>query len=158
MSIKKVKPTSKSGFKQGYYKPTFPQKYRGGDLIIYRSSWERKFCHWCDHNENVINWISEPFSIKYYNVLDKKFHNYFPDFYVKMNKDGIIEEYIVEIKPKEQLKKPTPPKRNTKKAIENFKYVYEMYVRNLCKADALNKVANQRNFKVMLLTEDSNLF
>ena len=36
MSIKKVKPTSKSGFKQGYYKPKFPQKYRGGDPIIYK--------------------------------------------------------------------------------------------------------------------------
>jgi hypothetical protein len=75
-----------------------------------------------------------------------------------MNKDGLIQEYVVEIKPKEQLKKPSPPKRNTKKAIENFKYAYEMYVRNLCKTDALNKAAVQRNFKVMLLTEDSNLF
>ena len=51
MSIKKVKPTSKSGFKQGYYKPKYPQKYRGEGPIIYRSSWERKFCYWCDHNK-----------------------------------------------------------------------------------------------------------
>ena len=54
MSIKKVKPTSKSGFKQGYYNPINPQKYIGEHPIIYRSSWERKFCHWCDHNEEVI--------------------------------------------------------------------------------------------------------
>ena len=70
MSIKKVKPTVKSGYKQGYYKPKFPQKYRGEGPIIYRSSWERKFCHWCDHNEDVIMWISEPFSIPYFNMLD----------------------------------------------------------------------------------------
>ena len=158
MSIKNVKPTAKSGFKQGYYKPHNPHKYIGPGPIIYRSSWERKFCHWCDHNENVISWVSEPFSIKYFNVLDNKFHNYYPDFYVKMNKEGLVEEYVVEIKPKEQLKKPSPPKRNTKKAIDNFKYDYETYVRNLCKTDALNKAATQRNFKVMLLTEDSNLF
>lgn len=158
MNIKNVKPTAKSGYKQGYYKPHNPSKYIGPGPIIYRSSWERKFCHWCDHNEDVINWVSEPFSIKYFNILDNKFHNYFPDFYVKMKKDGKIEEYVVEIKPKAQLKKPQPPKRKTAKAIENYKYGYETYVRNLCKTDALNKAAAQRNFKVMLLTEDSNLF
>ncbi len=158
MNIKNLKPTAKSGFRQGYYKPHNPQKYIGPPPIIYRSSWERKFCHWCDHNENVISWVSEPFSIKYYNILDNKFHNYFPDFYVKMNKDGIIEESLVEIKPKAQLKKPEQPKRKTVKAMENFKYGYETYVRNLCKTDALNKIAAQRNYKVMLLTEDSNLF
>ena len=35
---------------------------------------------------------------------------------------------------------------------------YETYVRNLCKTEALNKMAKLRNFKVMLLTEDSKLF
>ena len=158
MNIKNLKPNSKSGFRQGYYKPTYNEKYIGPGPIIYRSSWERKFCHWCDHNDEVISWVSEPFSIKYYNILDKKFHNYFPDFYVKMKKGDLIEEYLVEIKPKVQLKKPNPPKRKTPKAMENFKYGYETYIRNLCKTDALNKIAAQRNYKVMLLTEDSNLF
>jgi hypothetical protein len=158
MNIKNLKPNSKSGFRQGYYNPMNPQKYIANGPIIYRSSWEKKFCHWCDHNPDVISWVSEPFSIKYYNILDKKFHNYFPDFYIKMKKDGVIEEYLVEIKPKSQLKKPEPPKRNSKKAMENFKYGYETFVRNLCKTDALNKVAKQRNYKVMLLTEDTNLF
>jgi hypothetical protein len=158
MDIKKLKPTAKSGYKQGYYKPHNPEKYVGRLPIIYRSSWERKFCHWCDHNEEVIGWSSEPFEISYYNILDKKYHKYYPDFYVKMKKGEIYEEYVVEIKPKAQLKKPEPPKRNTKKALENFKYGYESYIRNLCKTDALNKLAEQRKFKVMLLTEDSNIF
>lgn len=158
MDIKKLKPTLKSGFKQGYYKPHNQEKYVGRLPIIYRSSWERKFCHWCDHNEDVISWSSEPFEISYYNILDKKYHKYYPDFYVKMKKGELYEEYIVEIKPKAQLKKPEPPKRNSKKALENFKYGYESYIRNLCKTDALNKLAEQRKFKVMLLTEDSNIF
>lgn len=158
MNIKNLKPSVKSGYKQGYYTLRNPHKYIGPMPIIYRSSWERKFCHWCDHNDDVISWISEPFSIKYYNILDKKYHTYFLDFYVKMNKGGIIEEYVVEIKPKAQLQKPVEPKRKTQKAMENFKYGYETYVRNLCKLDALNKIADQRNYKVMLLTEDSNLF
>jgi hypothetical protein len=164
MSIKKIKPTLKSGFKQGYYKPKNIHKYEGAFPIIYRSSWERKFCHWCDHNADVISWSSEPFSLRYYNILDKKWHKYYPDFYVKIKKkvEGsekyIHENYVVEIKPKAQLKKPVPPRRKTKKAIKNYKWAYETYIRNLCKTDALNKVADQRKFKVMLLTEDSKLF
>jgi hypothetical protein len=158
MNIKNVKPTLKSGYKQGYYKLYNPNKYIGPGPIIYRSSWEKKFCHWCDHNTEVISWVSEPFSIKYFNILDKKFHEYFPDFYLKMNRDGIIEEYVVEIKPKAQLQKPEIPKRKTTKSVANFKSAYETYVRNLCKTDALRKAAEQRKFKVMLITEDSNLF
>ena len=111
MSIKNVKPTSKSKYKQGYYTPKNPSKYNGPFPIIYRSSWERKFCHWCDHNEDVISWMSEPFSIDYFSLLDKKFHKYYPDFYIKLKKgekDGnpIIENYVVEVKPKAQLQKP----------------------------------------------------
>ena len=105
----------------------------------------------------MINWISEPFAIKYFNVLDKKYHKYYPDFYVKIQEDKVVE-YLVEIKPKAQLQKPKPPKRKTKKAVKNFKYAYETYVRNLCKIKALNELAKNRNFKVMLLTEESNLF
>ena len=94
MSIKKVKPTSKSGFKQGYYKPKYPQKYRGEGPIIYRSSWERKFCYWCDHNMDVIYWISEPFSIPYFNLLDNKFHKYYPDFFFKEHSQTSFTEGI----------------------------------------------------------------
>lgn len=158
MDIKKLKPNHKSGFKQGYYSPKNRNKYIGTLPIIYRSSWERKFCHWCDHNEYVIYWASEPLGVKYYNILDKKFHTYYPDFYVKINKDGMIDEYLVEVKPKAQLQKPKLPKRKTKKAMKNYKYGYETYIRNLCKTDALNKLAESRNYKVMLLTEDSKLF
>ena len=42
--------------------------------------------------------------------------------------------------------------------MKNFKYAYESYIRNLCKTNALNKMAKERNCKVMLLTEDSKLF
>jgi len=162
MNIKNLKPKANSGFKQGYYKPKNLEKYQGPQPIIYRSSWERKFCHWCDHNPEVLSWISEPFSIKYYNILDKKFHKYFPDFYIKLrktqNNKKIVEHFVVEIKPKAQLKKPVPPRRKSKKAFKNYKWAYETYVKNLCKNDALRKVGKNRKFKVMLLTEDSKLF
>ena len=42
------------------YKPEYPRKYKGdASNIICRSSWERKFCRWCDLNENIVSWGSE---------------------------------------------------------------------------------------------------
>ena len=36
------------------FKPTKPKKYKGDVTnIICRSSWERRFCNWCDLNENI---------------------------------------------------------------------------------------------------------
>ncbi len=33
------------------FKPTKPKKYKGDvNNIICRSSWERRFCNWCDLN------------------------------------------------------------------------------------------------------------
>ena len=48
------------------YKPSHPTKYKGdASNIICRSSWERKFCRWCDLNENILAWGSEEFCIPY---------------------------------------------------------------------------------------------
>ena len=39
------------------YRPQYPKKYKGdASNIICRSSWERKFCSWCDSNKNIIEW------------------------------------------------------------------------------------------------------
>jgi hypothetical protein len=42
--------------------------------------------------------------------------------------------------------------------MKSYKWAYEAFVRNLCKTDALQKMADSQKFKVMLLTEDSKLF
>lgn len=157
-SIKNVLPTKSSRFKQGYFTPKNPQKYIGKLPIIYRSSWERKCCVEFDVNTTILKWASEPFPVSYFSILDNKFHNYYPDFYIMMQTKTGIVEYVVEVKPKSQLMKPVPPKRNTKKLLESYKYAYEHYVRNLCKIDALRKFALERKFEVMLITEDSKLF
>ena len=48
------------------YKPNNPKKYNGDYRnIICRSNWERRFCSWCDLNENVLEWGSEEFWIPY---------------------------------------------------------------------------------------------
>lgn len=155
--IKKIKPNHKSGFKQSYFEPKKLFKYLGSFPIICRSSWERKFAIFCDSNDSVIKWSSEPIEIKYYNILDKKFHKYYPDYFVQIEKSGQLVNYMVEVKPSSQLQKPEPPKKITEKAVISYKKAYETYVMNLCKLDALKKYAEQRSWKVLVITEKSKL-
>ena len=91
------------------YKPSFPKKYKGDpNNIICRSSWERKFCHWCDLNENVLEWGSEEFWIPYRSPVDNKVHmissrdytksmfqNYKKKIFHKMFMNGFILVIIV---------------------------------------------------------------
>jgi hypothetical protein len=154
MNIKKVRPDK--NFKGGVYTPLNQSKYVGPTPIICRSNWEKKYCIYCDNNENILKWSSEPFSIEYYNPLTKKNHKYFPDFWIKVLKsDGTEKEYLVEIKPKSYLKKPVEPKRVTTQAIKNYKYLVESYVKILAKAKAAKRFASDRNMEYIILTEDS---
>jgi hypothetical protein len=158
MSIKNVKPTKNSGFSQGYYHPKFPQKYVGPLPIIYRSSWEKKFCIWCDMNDKVIRWSSEPVEIKYWSRQTNKAHKYYPDFYFKqVQQDGTYKEYLVEIKPKAQIQKPKLPKKNSKKALESYKFLAEAYVKNMDKYSAAKAYSESRNWNFIVLTEDTIL-
>lgn len=151
MSIKNNKPSKKSGFIQGYYPINECKKYQGSGPIIYRSSWEKKFCIYCERNPSIEWWSSESLKISYFNVLDNRYHNYFPDFLIKLTDGGVV---IVEIKPKAQLVKPEPPKRKTPKSIQSYKWIYETWVTNMCKKKAAEEFAKSRNWKYMLVTED----
>ena len=119
MSIKNLKPSGNSGFVQGYFTPTNPDKYIGPTPIIYRSSWERKFMIMCDTKESVVKWSSEPVEIKYFSSYDKRQHSYYPDFYMKTEKAGETEEFLVEIKPEAQITKPQPPTKKSTKALNS---------------------------------------
>ena len=85
------------------YKPSFPKKYKGDPSnIICRSSWERRFCKWCDLNDNILEWGSEEFWIPYISPLDKRVHRYFPDFIIKVKEStGQIKTYVIRGKTKE---------------------------------------------------------
>lgn len=155
MNIKNLKPNKKGRFKQGYYNISESKKYVGNNVAIYRSSWEFKFMNYAESNPNIINWSSEPFAVRYFNILDKKYHTYYPDYYVKVKRGEIFEECVIELKPKDQLKKPKLPKVNSLKAMNAYKYAAKRYVTNLCKIEALKKFAAERNMKLILLTEDS---
>lgn len=156
MSIKNVKPTKKSGFNQGYFRPTKPEKYVGPTPIIYRSSWERKFMIYCDNNDKILMWSSEPVEIKYISRKDNRQHIYNPDFYMKvLQEDGNTKEFLVEIKPKQQLMKPEPPAKPTKKALASYQFLAEQYVMNLDKYTYARAYCKNREWGFIILTEDS---
>lgn len=156
MSIKSQKPKKGLTYKQGYFKPTNKEKYVGRGDLIYRSSWEYKFCIYCDTNEEVIAWAIEPQNliIPYISAFDHKEHYYNPDFYVKIKKSGEVKEFIVEVKPKNQLRKPQKPKRLTEKAVKYYKSRAKNYIVNMSKYKYAKEYAKKRNMHFIFVTED----
>lgn len=157
--IKDLKPKRESQFKQGYYTPSYPDKYKTDKRqIIYRSSWEYKLCRWLDLTTDVIEWASEPVSIKYFYTLDQKIHTYYPDFYFAYRKqDGTIVKYIVEVKPTSQLLKPEEPKRKTQNAVKNYNYLMEAFIKNTCKRKYAEEWCKTNGYVFVYVTEKSNL-
>ena len=157
--IKDLKPKRGGQFKQGYYEPVYPDKYKTNTKqIIFRSSWEFKLCKWLDLTPEVIEWASEPVSIKYFYTLDNNIHTYYPDFYFAYKKeDGTIIKYIVEVKPTSQLQKPEEPKRKTQNAIKNYNYLMEAFIKNTCKRHYAKKWCEENGYKFVYVTEKSNL-
>ena len=137
----------------GTYKPTNPRKYKGNPTnIIYRSLWERKFMFFCDHTDNIVEWGSEEVVIPYKSPIDGRFHRYYPDFYIKVrSKSAGMKKYIIEVKPKKQVKGPVEkPKRKT----AAWRRDVFTYMKNRAKWDAAEDYCKDRQMKFLILTED----
>lgn len=138
-------------YKQGFYKPKHPEKYRGNvDSIIYRSGWELNCFKQWDNNPRILKWSSEEVIIPYTSPLDNKRHRYFMDGWIRYrNKEGVIEEALVEIKPFDQTKPPKPQKRITNK----YKEKVQTYLVNKAKWDATIDLCSKNKTKFVILTE-----
>ena len=134
------------------YKPSFPKKYKGNpNNIICRSSWERRFCRWCDLNDSILEWGSEEFYIPYLSPIDNRVHKYFPDFIVKLRENsGRTKTYVIEVKPKKQTRPPKPGKRKTK----SFIYETMEYAKNQAKWKAAEEFCADRMIEFKIITED----
>ena len=134
------------------FKPLHPSKYKGDpNNIICRSSWERKFCQWCDRNRSIIYWASEEISIPYVSPKDNRVRRYYPDFLIKVQeKNNNIKTYVVEVKPKKQTLPPKPRKRVTKS------YIYECttYAVNQAKWKAASEYCKDHLIQFKIVTED----
>src|SRR5277367_1037088 len=79
-----------------------PSRYAGDPgSVVARSKWELMYMQALDTSPMVRKWVSEPrnLGISYISPLDKKVHQYWPDFLVQYV-DGNVE--ILEIKPLKQ--------------------------------------------------------
>jgi hypothetical protein len=134
------------------YKPSYPSKYKGDpNNIICRSSWERKFCYYCDHNENILEWGSEEFWIPYLSPVDNRVHRYFPDFIIKVKEsNGQIKTYVIEVKPKKQTQ---PPKKKTR-ATKSYIFECKTYAVNQAKWKAADEFCKDRLIEFKIITEE----
>ena len=133
------------------FKPKKPKKYKGDiSNIICRSSWERRFCNYCDLNENILEWGSEEFYIKYVSPVDNRFHRYYPDFIIKVKEStGKLKTYVVEVKPFKQTKPPIQKKRVTK----SYLYECKTYAVNQAKWRAAEDWCKDRKIEFKIITE-----
>ena len=158
MDIKKLKPDGK--WKYGKFSPQNPVKYIGDiNNIIYRSSWERKFCHYCDINVNITKWSSEPLHIPYWSPIDHKEHKYFVDYYIQVKKkDGTIENWFIEIKPENQYDinmKPKEPTGNiTQQKIRAYNQKLKTWITNRAKFEAATRYAENRGYRFGAINEN----
>lgn len=138
---------------KGYFKPRFPEKYKGNPAnIIYRSSWELKLMSYLDTHKDIIQWSSEEFFIPYRSPIDGKLHRYFPDFWVKLkNKQGVVEVMVIEVKPRSQTKPP-----EVQKDARSRRYLNEVktWGINSSKWKAAKSFCDNRNWKFVIMTED----
>lgn len=154
VDIKKVKPNGEH--KSGKYTPRNPDKYIG-DIhnIIYRSSWEYRFCIYCDTNDSILKWSSEPVAIDYYNPLDKKDHKYNVDFYIKVQREDQTEQdWIIEIKPENQTKKPIYEGINTLAKLKSYNRNMQIWITNQAKFKAAKIWAEKRGYKFGVVDEN----
>ena len=133
------------------YTPIYPSKYQGNAKhIICRSSWERKFCQWCDMNNSIISWASEEFSIPYVSPKDNRVHKYYPDYLIKVKeKNDMIKTYVVEVKPYKQTRPPKTPKRKTKSYLTEC----VTYAVNQAKWKAAKEFCEDHRIEFKVVTE-----
>lgn len=122
---------------QGVYQPKNPQKYRGSQMPIYRSSWERDFMVTCDLNPAVLEWCAEPFSIPYTSPLDGKTKQYWPDFMIRyIDNKGVIKSQLVEIKPYKQTQL-SMAKTKKAKMVVYINYAKWQYAMQFCQQNGI---------------------
>jgi len=137
-------------YRQGIFKPNYPQKYKGTLPIYFRSSYELKFQKWADNNPNVLSWGSETIIIPYQNPLTGRVSRYFTDFNIVIkDKIGNIQKFLIELKPSSQTQAPV----QKGKQMKTFLRQQAEYIKNRAKWDAAKQFAESRGIIFTILTE-----
>lgn len=118
-------------------------KYAGDPRrIVARSKWELIYMQALDNSNLVLKWLSEPkmLNISYISPIDKKLHQYWPDFLVQYI-NGDIE--ILEIKPLKEA------------VAEQAKSTYDKLslIKNVAKWQAADRFAKSIGGRFRVITE-----
>ena len=136
---------------KGTYKVKNKEKYLGTTDPRYLSSWELFVFKKFDMNPNVLAWSSEGVKIPYFSTVDNKQRLYLVDLYVKYrDRNGVIHEELIEIKPAVQCKPPVKTKGKRKKT-----YLEECatFQRNTDKWKSCSIYAKKRGWTFRIITE-----
>jgi len=126
------------------FNPKNTSKYIGDvSKINCRSLWERNICKFCDENPNIKKWTFEEIVIPYFSPVDKKIHNYFPDFLIEFDQKGKINTWMIEVKPLKQ----TYLKENASKK-ERLTWII-----NQAKWKAAENYCKKHNMEFKIITE-----
>lgn len=138
---------------KGRFRPMNPSKYKGDPTnIIYRSRWELMLMSKFDLAENVLQWSSEEIIIPYKCPTDGRIHRYFPDFWVKQkNKEGLIEEILIEVKPYKETIPPTV--QANKKPTKRYLTEVMTWGKNSAKWAAAEAYCMKRGWRFEKVTE-----
>lgn len=124
--------------------PKNKTKYIGdSDKIVCRSLWERNICKFCDETPNVLKWSFEEIIVPYESPIDRKTHNYYPDFLIQFKNSNGLQTWMVEVKPKKQtyLKENASKKEKMTWVINNAKW------------NAAKLYCNKNNMEFKIITE-----
>ncbi len=124
--------------------PKNKTKYVGdSDKIVCRSLWERNICKFCDETPNVLKWSFEEIIVPYESPIDRKTHNYYPDFLIQFKNSNGLQTWMVEVKPKKQtyLKENASKKEKMTWVINNAKW------------NAAKSYCNKNNMEFKIITE-----
>jgi len=133
---------------KGKYTVKHPSKYKGNlEEVVYRSNWEKSVMIWLDNNSEVAKWNSEDFIVPYYYDVDKKWHKYHVDFWIKFKNGNVL---LVEVKPKKQTE---PPKSKSPRSRRSLNEAFA-YIKNRNKWEAAQQIAQDNGYKFAIWTED----
>ena len=138
---------------KGKFRCANPGKYMGDPTnIIYRSRWELLLMGRLDTHPHVIKWGSEELIIPYRSPIDNRIHRYYTDFIVKsINRKGIEETTVIEVKPKYQTVPPERKKNVTKRYLNEVK----TWGVNQAKWKAAEEYCLDRGWIWKIMTEDN---
>lgn len=112
--------------------------------IYCRSRWEMVFVEFCDTNQDILEWASEPWEIPYRNPTTGEQTVYVPDFLVAVRgATGKITKMLIEIKPQHEAL--IEQVRNKKDAAA--------YMANQAKWKAAAWFCQRRGIKFKIMTE-----